>query len=83
MSRGVRLGALAEDIKYHTLTFASNRRVVFVDCPKYFDREGLYGAGGREYSDNADRFGLLSVAALDYGEGRAGGLPIEIVHGHD
>jgi starch synthase len=83
MSRGVRLGALAEDITYLTATFASNRRVVFVDCPKYFDREGLYGAGGREYSDNADRFALLAVAALDYGEGRAGGLPIEIVHGHD
>jgi starch synthase len=83
MSRGVRLGALAEDITYHTVTFASNRRVVFVDCPKYFDRDGVYGFGGRDYSDNADRFALLSVAALDYGEGRAGGLPIEIVHAHD
>ena len=82
-TRAVRLGALAEDVTFHTATFASNRRVVFVDCPKLFDREGLYGSGGRDYSDNADRFGLLTAAALDYAEGRTGGLPIDVVHGHD
>ena len=82
-TRAVRLGALAEDVTFHTATFASNRRVVFVDCPKFFDRDGLYGTGGRDFGDNADRFGLLTAAALDYAEGRAGGLPIDVVHGHD
>ncbi len=82
-SRVVRLGVLAEDVAFHTATFASNRRVVFVDCPRLFDREGLYGADGMDFADNGDRFGLLAAAALDYGEGRAGGLPIEVIHGHD
>jgi len=83
MTRAVRLGTVAEDVTFHTATFASNRRVVFVECPKFFDRDGIYGQGGRDYGDNADRFGLLAAAALDYAEGRAGGLPIDVVHSHD
>ncbi len=83
VARAVRVGALAEDVTFHTATFASNRRVVFVDCPKLFDRDGLYGAGGRDYGDNADRFAVLAAAALDYGESRPGGLPIDVVHAHD
>ncbi len=36
----------------------------FVFCPPLFDREGLYGAGGRDHPDNAIRFAVFSRAAL-------------------
>ena len=37
----------------------------FIDYPKFFDREGLYGDAAGDYPDNARRFGLLSRAALE------------------
>lgn len=39
-------------------------RVVFVDHPGLFDRDGLYGEGGRDYPDNAIRFAFFAKAAL-------------------
>lgn len=38
--------------------------VWFVDYGRFFDREGIYDDGTREYADNAYRFGFLSKAAL-------------------
>ncbi len=37
----------------------------FIDYPKFFDREGIYGDSAGDYPDNALRFGLLSRAALE------------------
>src|SRR5947208_8050154 len=31
-------------------------RYFFVDDPAYFDREGLYGSGGKDFPDNAERY---------------------------
>src|ERR1700686_4507075 len=36
----------------------------FVDDPEYFDREQLYGAGGRDYPDNPERFAEFARAAI-------------------
>ena len=41
-------------------------KAVLVDAPELFDREGLYGASGRDYPDNGWRFAVLSRAALEY-----------------
>src|SRR2546426_1419178 len=32
---------------------------------RYFDRDGLYGEGGRDYPDNAERFAFFCRAALE------------------
>lgn len=55
-------------------------RVVLLDCPRAFDRRGIYGEDGSDYPDNAWRFGFFSLAALQY-VARLGGAPI--VHAHD
>ena len=40
-------------------------RYFFVEDPQYFDRTQLYGENGRDYPDNAERFGLFSRAAIE------------------
>ncbi len=52
----------------------------FFDCPELFDREGLYGAQGGEYSDNAERFGLYSRAVIE--AAKQLGIP-DLFHVHD
>jgi starch synthase len=52
----------------------------FVDCPEMFDREGLYGVGGIDYPDNAERFGLYCRAVLE--ATKQLGVP-EVFHVHD
>jgi starch synthase len=52
----------------------------FFDCPELFDREGLYGAAGGEYSDNAERFGLYSRTVIE--AAKQLGLP-DLFHVHD
>jgi starch synthase len=38
----------------------------FVDDPEYFDRDQLYGVSGKDYPDNAERFGEFSRAAIEF-----------------
>jgi starch synthase len=52
----------------------------FVDCPEMFDRPELYGTGGRDYPDNAERFALYCRAVLE--ASKLLGVP-EIFHVHD
>lgn len=40
--------------------------LLLVDCPRFFDREGVYGTGGHEYGDSALRFGFFCRAAVEY-----------------
>ncbi len=54
--------------------------VLLVDCPELFDRDGLYGAGGRDHPDNHIRFAAFSQAAL--GVARNVVRP-RILHCHD
>jgi starch synthase len=56
-------------------------RTIFIDHPAYYDRDYLYGAGGRDYADNAERFAYLATAALDW----AAAQPhrYDVVHAHD
>jgi starch synthase len=54
---------------------------ILVDCPKYFDREGLYGVAGKDFPDNAERYALFAQATIE------GALKLElqpeIFHCHD
>jgi starch synthase len=55
--------------------------VYFIDCPRLYGREGLYGEHGVDYPDNAERFALLSRAALELA--RLVGFTADVVHAHD
>jgi len=56
-------------------------RTYLIDCPEYFDREGLYQLNGKDYADNAIRFAAFSLAALEFL--KRGATPPDIVHCHD
>src|ERR1700694_2026246 len=52
----------------------------FVDYPRFFDREGLYGTSAGDYPDNAERFALFSRAVLE--GSKILGVP-HVFHCHD
>jgi starch synthase len=54
---------------------------LLLSAPRYFDREGIYGEGGRDYPDNAARFVVFCRAALEWLRERAG--PPDVLHAHD
>jgi starch synthase len=81
-SRVVRLGAHEHPVSFHVLAQTTRRRVVFVDAPRFFDRPGLYGDAAGDYSDNAQRFALLTVAALEFAESETTAT-VDVIHGHD
>ena len=43
----------------------SDVAVYLIDQPRYFDRDGLYGAGGKDYDDNCERFVFFNRAVLE------------------
>ena len=61
-------------------TIIEGVRFVLLDHPGYFDREHLYGEGGQDYADNAERFAFLSRGALEW----AATQPrYDVIHAHD
>lgn len=55
--------------------------VWLIDQPRYFDREGLYGDGGKDFPDNLSRFAFFSRAVLEW-LGRQKWQP-DVIHCHD
>ncbi|MGC1188206.1 MAG: glycogen synthase GlgA [Candidatus Acidiferrales bacterium] len=55
-------------------------RYFFVDDPEYFDREQLYVADGKDYPDNAERFGEYARSVVEFAK-RSG--PFDAIHCHD
>ena len=76
----VRMGERQLDAGVYAVA-ADGVRTVFVDQPGYFDREGVYGEGGRDYEDNAERFAFLGHAAVRWSS--LTGARYDVVHGHD
>jgi starch synthase len=76
-----RIGTMRIDLGLHVADVSANQRVVFVDCPRYFDRDGYYGTPAGDFQDNAMRFALLATAALDMANDH--GAPVDVVHAHD
>ncbi len=52
-----------------------------VECPEFFDREGLYQENGQDYPDNGLRFAAFSLACLEFMK-RSANAP-DIIHCHD
>ncbi|HTK53773.1 MAG TPA: glycogen/starch synthase [Gemmatimonadaceae bacterium] len=64
-SFAVRVGSRQERVRLlRTQARAGEPVTFFVDHPVFSSRRGLYGDGGDDYSDNAFRFALFSLAAL-------------------
>ena len=59
------VGPREEPARLWRLEAPAGPRVLFLEHEGYFDREGLYGAGGVDYPDNGRRFGYLCRAALE------------------
>lgn len=54
---------------------------LFLQCDEYYDREGLYGVGGRDYEDNSERFVFLARAAIETTLSRH--IHYDVFHCHD
>ncbi len=63
------------------LRVAPRYTVYFVVRDEFFDRRGAYGASGRDYDDNAERFVFFSKAVAE--AMRLADLKADIVHAHD
>ena len=77
--RGAWLGA--PDCRVLESVHDDGVRFWFVDCPAYYDREGLYEGPRGDHPDNHMRFSLLSRAALECAV--ATGFRPAVVHAHD
>ena len=60
---------------------AGKVETVFLDHPGYFGRPGIYGEGGSDYPDSAERYAFFCRAALEYC-GKAKFAPA-VIHCHD
>jgi starch synthase len=75
--------AFGERLRFPSIVDGGARdgvRYFFVDDAEYFDREQLYGVQGKDYPDNADRFGEFSRAVVEFA--KRGG-PFDVIHCHD
>ena len=60
---------------------ADGVKTSLVECPEYFDREGLYQTNGQDFPDNALRFAAFSLACLE--ALKRSENPPDIIHCHD
>jgi starch synthase len=67
-------------IGVHTAPLDGGVKVWFIEHQRFFGRRGIYDEG-REYADNAFRFGLLSKAAMQVCKD-TGWIP-DVIHVHD
>ena len=83
LSKRVTMGDRVIDVVFHVSAPDSGPRTVMVDVPAFFDRDGLYGTGPRDFADNAERFAALAAAALEFVEHDPAGIPVDAIHAHD
>jgi len=75
------IGGYMREVGFFEADLPNGARALLIDCPDLYDRDGLYGADGRDYPDNARRFAMLVRAALEF-TARRGAKPA-VVHAHD
>ena len=81
LSAVLAMGRRHQPVSFNRRPISDRVEVVFVDAPELFDRDGLYGDNGSDYSDNAYRFATFSRAALEYV--RLRGVRPSVIHVHD
>ena len=55
-------------------------RVLLLDCPELYDRDGIYYNARGDFDDNPVRFAVLSAAAIDWATTQP---PFDVIHSHD
>jgi starch synthase len=70
-----------EGLVYESRLPGSNVPVYLIDQPRYFDRDGLYGKNGTDYTDNCERFVFFNRAVLE--AIRSLELQADLVHCND
>ncbi len=66
---------------YTSIPSGSNVPFYLIDQPRYFDRGGIYGEGGADYPDNAERFIFFNLAVLEAIQSL--GLRPDVIHCND
>ena len=70
-------------VGFVTLCAGDAPPVHLLDCPRFFDRDGLYATAEQaDYADNPLRFALLCRAAIEAAPALMGGTP-DVFHAHD
>ncbi len=77
----IQVGSKRLDAEILQCTAPNGTQVFLVRRDEYFDRSALYGAGGRDYIDNAERFIYFTKAVIELAA-RMSPAP-EIIHLHD
>ena len=78
----VSLGGDVREVGVQETITAGDVRVLLLDCPTLFRRNGIYGDKHGSFADNDLRFAVLSAAALQAAETIWGGPP-DVLHAHD
>lgn len=76
------VGGDVRDVGVLETTLAGDVRVMLLDSPPLFRRNGIYGDETGEFPDNDLRFAVLSSAALRLSEAIWDGPP-DVLHAHD
>jgi len=75
------LGSSLKFCSIHEGSPVDEVRFFLVEYPDFYDRDELYRHAGRDYPDNAERFALLSLAALEFA--KRAPLPPDVIHCSD
>lgn len=75
----ISIGTSIKSATVWKLTAEENLAIYFVDEPGYFDRGGIYNAGGVDFEDNAERFIFFSKCVAEL----ARRLEPDLIHLHD
>lgn len=75
------LNAKAIRARIWTLEKKKGLRYLFLECDRYYDREGLYGVSDKDYEDNAERFVFLTRAAIEMALNT--GIRYDVYQSHD
>jgi starch synthase len=76
-TRLMEAGRLGEDASAGQ---AGQSRVLLLDCPELYDRDGIYYDRFGDFPDNPVRYAVLSAAAVDWASTQP---PFDIIHAHD
>jgi starch synthase len=75
---------LGGDLKFcsiHESEPSGGVRFFLVDYPDYYNRQEFYRENNQDYVDNAERFALFSLAALEFA--KRAPLPPDVIHCND
>lgn len=63
------------------MSLSAGVKLVFLDYPEFFGRDGLYGYGDKDFADNAARFAFFSRALVEFV--RTSSMPVDVLHLND